>query len=169
MVWAMPCLASSLPWLWTSSSKYWGEMSTTYLGIGCKWPFVYIHHFNVQQAVKQMHLPSSEADLDEARRRLAFDDLFFPQLMMLLRRSLIRSGESCSKPIYLVCCLLALLLNLAFRSVKHHAIMSKPSHQHMQQHLHRQSSWLHISAFSTFSGAMTTFSWFAWWLHRGNI
>ncbi len=41
----------------------------------------------IHQAVEQVHFPPSWPALTEARRRLAFDELFFIQLMMHLRRT----------------------------------------------------------------------------------
>ena len=42
------------------------------------------------QAVKEMHNPTTEADLEEAIRRLAFEDLFLAQISILLRRQMFR-------------------------------------------------------------------------------
>ena len=54
-----------------------------------------------------MHLPSSMEEQEEARRRLAFEELFLLQLTLLLRRELSRSavllpsvvsGTTCVRP-----------------------------------------------------------------------
>ena len=44
------------------------------------------------EAIAQMHYPDSAAELEEARRRLAFDELFLIQLGMLTRRANVREG-----------------------------------------------------------------------------
>jgi ATP-dependent DNA helicase RecG len=44
------------------------------------------------EAVAQMHCPDNAAQLDAARRRLAFDELFLIQLGMLTRRARIQDG-----------------------------------------------------------------------------
>jgi ATP-dependent DNA helicase RecG len=44
------------------------------------------------EAVAQMHYPDSERELDAARRRLAFDELFLIQMGMLTRRANWRDG-----------------------------------------------------------------------------
>lgn len=42
------------------------------------------------QAVRTMHAPTGLADLEAARRRLAFDELLTLQLSLLLRRKLLQ-------------------------------------------------------------------------------
>ena len=45
------------------------------------------------QAVQEMHEPSSHVELEEARRRLAFEELLLLQLTLLLRRELSRCAQ----------------------------------------------------------------------------
>lgn len=44
------------------------------------------------QAIQEIHNPSSHEDLEEAKRRLAFEELLLLQLTLLLRRELCRQG-----------------------------------------------------------------------------
>jgi ATP-dependent DNA helicase RecG len=48
----------------------------------------------LREAVEAMHFPKSEAQREEARRRLAFDELFINQLGVLMRRSEWQSREN---------------------------------------------------------------------------
>lgn len=58
------------------------------------------HKFlSVREALQQIHFPSSQRLLHEAQRRLKFDELFFLQLLLAVRRSLLNNhqdGISCT-------------------------------------------------------------------------
>jgi ATP-dependent DNA helicase RecG len=49
---------------------------------------------DLQTAIYQVHLPDDQASLDAARRRLAFDELFYIQLGVLKRRSELRESTA---------------------------------------------------------------------------
>jgi ATP-dependent DNA helicase RecG len=69
------------------------------------------HLLPIHRAVEQVHFPLSWTSLAEARKRLAFDELFFIQLMMHLRRvaTAARPGRRFDGPTPLADRLLALL------------------------------------------------------------
>lgn len=46
---------------------------------------------NLQDAIRNIHFPSSNDDLEAARRRLKFDELFFLQLMLAVRKRIYRN------------------------------------------------------------------------------
>ena len=54
------------------------------------------------QAIREIHCPSDLQSAERARQRLAFDELLFLQLMLLLRREILRCGFG-SAPCVLAC------------------------------------------------------------------